>query len=433
MTRPFHLGWFCNFTAGEWNATFAPTQSPWDGKFYVEMAQALERACFDYIMLEDTLMVSEAWKGTAEGTLKWALQAPKHDPLPLAAMIGSATSRIGVVATMSTMAYPPFMLARLASTLDHICGGRFGWNIVTTGEDTAAQNFGMDQLPPREERYAMAEEYVELVTRLFGSWDRDAVVMDRERGVYADHTKVRPIDFKGKYFSCRGPLNTVPSPQGKPVFLQAGGSPRGRGFAARVADSIIATANGTEGMKSYRDDVRARAAAAGRDPDSIKVMFLIYPVIGATREEAEAKHRRMVEAPGFIEAGLAMTGTVTDIDFSEYDLDEPLPHKLSTNGEQGSLDKFQQWGSGKTLRQLASERYDGGLRLVGTPDEVAGRMGEAMEVIGGDGFLISTPFQLSSRQRILEITEGLVPALQRQGLVRKEYRGTTLREVLTEF
>ena len=433
MTRPFHLGWFCNFTAGEWNATFAPTQSPWDGKFYVEMAQALERACFDYIMLEDTLMVSEAWKGTAEGTLKWALQAPKHDPLPLAAMIGSATSRIGVVATMSTMAYPPFMLARLASTLDHICGGRFGWNIVTTGEDTAAQNFGMDQLPPREERYAMAEEYVELVTRLFGSWDRDAVVMDRERGVYADHTKVRPIDFKGKYFSCRGPLNTVPSPQGKPVFLQAGGSPRGRGFAARVADSIIATANGTEGMKSYRDDVRARAAAAGRDPDSIKVMFLIYPVIGATREEAEAKHRRMVEAPGFIEAGLAMTGTVTDIDFSEYDLDEPLPHKLSTNGEQGSLDKFQQWGSGKTLRQLASERYDGGLRLVGTPDEVAGRMGEAMEAIGGDGFLISTPFQLSSRQRILEITEGLVPALQRQGLVRKEYRGTTLREVLTEF
>lgn len=433
MTRPFHLGWFCNFTAGEWNATFAPTQSPWDGKFYVEMAQALERACFDYIMLEDTLMVSEAWKGTAEGTLKWALQAPKHDPLPLAAMIGSATSRIGVVATMSTMAYPPFMLARLASTLDHICGGRFGWNIVTTGEDTAAQNFGMNELPPREERYAMAEEYVELVTQLFGSWDRDAVVMDRERGIYADHTKVRPIDFVGKYFSCRGPLNTVPSPQGKPVFLQAGGSPRGRGFAARVADSIIATANGTEGMKSYRDDVRARAAASGRDPDSIKVMFLIYPVIGATQEEAEAKHRRMVEAPGFIEAGLAMTGTVTDIDFSGYDLDQPLPQKLTTNGEQGSLDKFQQWGSGKTLRQLASERYDGGLRLVGTPDQVAGRMGEAMEAIGGDGFLISTPFQLSSRQRILEVTEGLVPALQRRGLVRREYRGTTLREVLVEF
>lgn len=433
MTRPFHLGWFCNFTAGEWNATFAPTQSLWDGKFYVEMAQALERACFDYIMLEDTLMVSEAWKGTAEGTLKWALQAPKHDPLPLVAMIGSATSRLGVVATMSTMAYPPFMLARLASTLDHICGGRFGWNIVTTGEDSAAQNFGMEKLPEREDRYAMAEEYVELVTQLFGSWDRDAVVMDRERGVYADHTKVRPINFKGKYFSCRGPLNTVPSPQGKPVFLQAGGSPRGRGFAARVADSIIAVANGTEGMKAYRDDVRARAVEAGRDPDEIKVMFLVYPVIGVTEADAEAKHHRMVTSPGFIEAGLAMTGTVTDIDFSEFDLDAPLPEKLTTNGEQGSLDKFQQWGSGKTLRQLASERYDGGLRLVGTPEQVARRMGEAMEAIGGDGFLISTPFQLSSRQRVLEITEGLVPALQRLGLVRTAYEGTTLRDVLAEF
>lgn len=432
MTKPFHLGWFCNFSAGNWNAPFAPTTTPWDGKFYVEMAQAMERACFDYIMLEDTLMVSEAWRGTAEGTLKWALQTPKHDPLPLAAMIGSSTSRMGVVATMSTMAYPPFMLARLACTLDHICGGRFGWNIVTTGEDTAAQNFGMDKLPEREDRYAMADEYVELVTQLFGSWDRDAVVMDRERGVYADHTKVRPIHFEGKYFKCRGPLNTVPSPQGKPVFVQAGGSPRGRGFAARVADSIIATANGTEGMKAYRDDVRARAAAMGRDPDSIKVLFLVYPVVGETPEDAEAKHRRMVTAPGFIEAGLAMTGTVTDIDFSQYDLDQPLP-RLTTNGEQGSLDKFAQWGSGKTLRQLAMERYDGGLKLVGTPEEVADRMGEAMEAIGGDGFLISTPFQLSSRQKIVEITEGLVPALQRRGLTRTAYKGTTLREVLAEF
>ena len=432
MTKPFHLAWFCNFTAGEWNAAFAPTQSPWDGKFYVEMAQALERACFDYIMLEDTLMVSEAWKGTAEGTLKWALQAPKHDPLPLAAMIGSATNRIGVVATMSTMAYPPFMLARLAVTLDHICGGRFGWNIVTSGEDSAAQNFGMEKLPEREDRYAMADEYVELVTQLFGSWDRDAVVMDRERGIYADHTKVRTIDFKGKYFQCRGPLNTVPSPQGKPTFVQAGGSPRGRGFAARVADSIIATANGTTGMKAYRDDVRARAEAGGRDPDTIKVLFLIYPVVGATTEEAEAKYQRMVTAPAFIEASLAMIGTVTDIDFSQFDLDQPLP-PLTTNGEQGSLDKFAQWGTGKTLRQLASERYDGGLKLVGTPDDVAAKMGDAMEAIGGDGFLISTPFQLTSRQRIVEITEGLVPALQRRGLVRKHYQGTTLRDVLLEF
>jgi FMN-dependent oxidoreductase (nitrilotriacetate monooxygenase family) len=352
--------------------------------------------------------------------------------MPLAAMIASQTSRMGVVATMSTMAYPPFMLARLATTLDHIAGGRFGWNIVTSGEDAAAQNFGMDELPPREQRYAMADEYVELVCRLFDSWGPDAVVMDRATGTFADHTKVKPINFEGRFFKCRGPLNTVPSPQGRPTFVQAGGSPRGREFAARTADSIIATANGYSGMKSYRDDVRARAAAAGRNPDDIKVLFLIYPVIAETTDEAWAKHRRMVNNPAFIEAGLAAIGTVTDIDFSQFDLDQELP-PLTTNGEQGSLDKFAQWGSGKTLRQLATERYDGGLQLIGTPDEVAEKMGEAMEAIGGDGFLVSTPFQRSSRRTVVEITEGLVPALQRRGLVRTRYEGTTLRDVLREF
>src|SRR5271163_703010 len=214
MRKPFHMAWFTNFTPGDWTGSFAGTGSPWDGKFFVDMALAMERACFDYIMLEDTLMVSEAYRGTAEVTLKHALQVPKHDPLPLAAMIAAATSRLGVVATMSTMAYPPFMLARLACTLDHIAGGRFGWNIVTSGEDTAAQNFGMDKLPPREMRYAMADEYVDLVCKLFDTWEPDAVVMDRARGIYADYTKVHPIHFKGKFFSCRGPLNTVRAPQG---------------------------------------------------------------------------------------------------------------------------------------------------------------------------------------------------------------------------
>jgi len=432
MPRRFHLGWFTNFTPGEWNSSFAVGGSHWDGRFYVDMAQAMERACFDYIMLEDTLMVSEAYRGTAEATLKYALMAPKHDPLPLAALISAATRNLGVIATMSTMAYPPFLLARLAATIDHIAGGRFGWNIVTSGEDAAAQNFGMDALPPREARYEMAEEYVDLVCRLFDSWAPDAVVMDRERGIYADYKKVNPIHFEGKFFKCRGPLNTVCSPQGRPVFVQAGGSPRGRAFAAKVSDSIVATANGVAGMKQYRDDVRSRAVAAGRNPDDIKVLFLIYPILGETAEEARAKQRRMVSAPDFIEAVLATTGTITDIDFSQFDLDAPLPH-LTTNGEQGSLDKFQQWGSGKTLRQLCAERFDTGFEVVGTPDQVADRLGEAMEAIGGDGFLISTPFQRVSRRFIVEICEGLVPALQRRGLVRQAYTGRTLRETLREF
>jgi alkanesulfonate monooxygenase SsuD/methylene tetrahydromethanopterin reductase-like flavin-dependent oxidoreductase (luciferase family) len=188
-------------------------------------------------------------------------------------------------------------------------------------------------------------------------------------------------------------------------------------------------------MKQYRDDVRRHAISFGRNPDDIKVLFLVYPILAETDAEAQAKRHRMVSSPHFIERALASTATVTDIDFSKYDLDQPLP-RLTTNGEQGSLDKFAQWGSNKTLRQLAMERFgapDSEVDFVGTPDTVAERMENAMETIGGDGFLISTPFQRTNRRLIVEVTEGLVPALQRRGLMRTTYRGRTLREVLTEY
>jgi FMN-dependent oxidoreductase (nitrilotriacetate monooxygenase family) len=433
--KPFHLGWFMNFTPGEWDHPLASGGSPWSGEFYVDMAKALERACFDYIMIEDTLMVSETYGGTAEAGLKYAQMVPKHDPSPLAAIISVATRRMGVVATFSTLSYPPFMLARLCSTLDHIAGGRFGWNIVTSGEELAAQNFGMDHLPPRQQRYDMADEYVDLVCKLFDSWDPDAVVMDRATGTYADYRKVRPINFEGKFFKVRGPLNTVRSPQGQPVFVQAGGSPRGRAFAAKHADSIIAVANGVAGMKQYRDDVRGHAVKFGRNPDDAKVLFLVYPILAETDAEARAKYQRMISSSAFIERSLTGISSITDIDFSKFPLDEPLP-PLTTNGEQGSLDKFAQWGTGKTLRQLAMERFEAAepeLEFIGSPDTVAERMGQVMEAVGGDGFLISTPFQRTSRRFITEVTEGLVPALQRRGLARVAYTGTTLREVLREF
>jgi FMN-dependent oxidoreductase (nitrilotriacetate monooxygenase family) len=433
MPQRFHLAWFTMFTAGDWTGTFAHDGSPWDAKFYVEFAQALERACFDYVIFEDKLLVPEAHRGSAESTLKYGMQVPKHDPVPLAAVIAAQTSKLGVVPTMSTLGWPPFMLARVCSTIDHIAGGRFGWNIVTSGEDLAAQNFGMDKLPPRDTRYAMADEYMDVVNQLFDSWENGAVVKDRARGIYADHTKVHPINFKGAYYKVRGPLNTVPSPQRRPTYVQAGGSPAGRTFAAKHADSIIATAHNTIGMKEFRDDIRERAARLGRNPDDIKVLYLVHPFLGETAEEAHACHQRIVNDPILIEAALAGIGQITDIDFSQFDLDKPLPHKLITNGESGALDKFQQFGSGKTLRQLAAERYDSGLNLIGTPDEVAERMGAAIDAIGGDGFLLSTPFQRLSRRYYTEVCEGLVPALQRRGRVRTEYTKSTLRETLREF
>ncbi|HYP64512.1 MAG TPA: NtaA/DmoA family FMN-dependent monooxygenase, partial [Acidocella sp.] len=382
--KKFHLGWFMNFTPDEWREPFAQGGQPWNGQFYIEMAKALERACFDYIMIEDKLMVSETYGGSREAGLRTGMMAPKHDPVPLAVAMGMATKHLGVIATMSTLGYPPFLLARLASTVDSLTEGRFGWNVVTSAENLAAQNFGLDALPPREKRYAMAEEYMEVVGKLFESWDEDAVVLDRAAGIYADHTKVRPINHAGDFFKVRGPLNTVRSPQGRPVYVQAGASPRGRDFAAKHADSIVSVASGVEDMKKFRDDIRARAKAAGRDPDAIKILFCVTPTVADSEAEAQAKHTRMLTAPHFIDDMLASLSAITDIDFAQYELDEPLPGKLTTNGEQGTLDKFQQYGSGKTLRQLVIDGAGGivsSVELIGTPDSVAARMGEVMQEV----------------------------------------------------
>jgi FMN-dependent oxidoreductase (nitrilotriacetate monooxygenase family) len=348
-------------------------------------------------------------------------------------LISAATERLGVVATMSSSFYPPFLLARLSSTVDHISKGRFGWNIVTSGEDRSAQNFGLDKLYEHDERYDMAAEYLDVVKQLWDSWEPDAVVRDRETSTYADHTKVHTIDFEGKYYRSRGPLNTVRAPQGHPVLCQAGASPKGREFAARHADTIIAAASSAEDMRSYREDIRARMTACGRKPDDCKTLFVVSPVLGDTVEEAQAKKKRWMADPAFIEYALAEISSITEVDFSQFDLDEPLP-PVTTNGERGSLENFVKKGQGKTLRQLVE---DGGLGtavdLVGTPDSVAEEMGEIMEYVGGDGFLITSPVMRLNRRYITEIADGLVPALQRRDLVRSDYAYEQFRDNLLEF
>lgn len=434
--KRFHLGWFMNFTPDEWREPFGQGGRPWDGQFYVEMAKSLERACFDYIMIEDKLMVPQTYGGSAKASLNYGMMVPKHDPAPLAVAMGMATQRLGVIATMSTMAYPPFLMARLCSTIDSLTNGRFGWNVVTSAEDLMAKNFGMDRLPPRDQRYEMADEYMEVMGKLFASWDPDAVVLDRDAGIYADETKVRPIDFEGKYYKVRGPLNTVPSPQGRPIYVQAGASPKGRDFAATHADSIVSVASGVEEMKKFRQDIRARAEKFGRDPNTIKVMFCVTPTLGETDDEARAKYERMLNSPHFIVDTLASLSAITEIDFAKYDLEKPLPEKLVTNGESGTLDKFQQWGSGKTLKELVVAGGGGlvsSVELVGTPDTVADRMGEVMEEVGGDGFLITTPVLRVSRRFITEVSDGLVPALQKRGLARTAYAHEKLRDNLLDF
>jgi FMN-dependent oxidoreductase (nitrilotriacetate monooxygenase family) len=433
MTDMFHLGWFLNFVADEWNGNWGDGGRDFTGDFYVEMARDLERAKFDYVLLEDKLMVSTAYGGTMEHDLKHGVN-PKHDPVPLAVLMANATSRLGVIPTMSTTFYPPFLLARLCSTIDHIARGRFGWNVVTSGEDRSAQNFGMDKLYEHDERYARASEYMDVVTKLWESWEPDAVERNTTTGTFANFKKVHTIDFEGKYYKVRGPLNTAPSPQYRPTIAQAGASPPGRELAAQHADTIVAPANGIEAMRSYRDDIHARMKAHGRDPSECKLLFLVSPIVADTHDEAQAKARRWFTDPLYIEYMLAEISSITEIDFKQFDLDEPVP-EVWTNGERGSLESFLSRGKDKTLRELVTNTgvIGGNLQFCGTPAEVADEMGEVMKQVGGDGFLITSPVMRLNRRYVTEITDGLVPELQKRGLVRKEYTTTMLREHLREF
>jgi FMN-dependent oxidoreductase (nitrilotriacetate monooxygenase family) len=428
----FHLAWFLNFVADDWAGPWGPGGDSWTGDFYIEIARDLERVGFDFVILEDKLMVSDAYGGTMEHDLKQGI-APKHDPVPLATLMAYETTRLGVIPTMSTSFYPPFLLARLTATVDHIAKGRLGWNIVTSAEDRAAQNFGLDELYEHDLRYDMADEYLQLVTALWDSWEPDAVVRDRESGVYVDHTKVHRVDFEGRFYRSRGPLNTVPPPQGRPVLCQAGASPKGRAFAAKYADTIIAMGTNVAQMKEYREDIRERLVGHGRKPDDCKVLFLVSPMVDETVELAHAKARRWIEDPLYIEWVLTEMAAITEVDFSQFDLDEPLPDDLTTNGERGTLEAFMQRGSGKTLRELIGLGLVDTVELIGTPDSVADRMGEIMDEVGGDGFLLTCPSGRLNRRYVAEITDGQVPALQRRGLTRTGYTYEHFRDNLLEF
>jgi FMN-dependent oxidoreductase (nitrilotriacetate monooxygenase family) len=428
--RPFHLGWFGSFTRGGWNGRWSGSDArSWaNGEFHIELARTLERAGFDYMMFEDSLMVSDFYGGSMATNLKYGSHGPKHDPLSLVPVIAKQTRHIGLIATASTSFYPPFMLARTMATLSHLSDGRTGWNIVTSSEDRAAQNFGVENLPAHDDRYDRADEFCHVVEALWDSWDEDAVVMDRATNTYVDGTRVHTIDFEGKHFRSRGPLNTLPPLSGRPVYCQAGSSRRGRKFAADHADTVLASVSGVEEMKKYRDDVRAQMVEAGRDPDSLKMLFIIVPTLAETQEEAEALKSR-TKAP--VDALLCTLAALTEIDFSTYDLDAPLDQEMVTNGHQGYLERFVGAGAGgKTLREVAEAFSISSLELVGTPDAVASQMEEAMEEVGGDGFLFSG---ITNRRQIAELTEGLVPELQRRGLTRTEYSADDLRGNLFAF
>jgi FMN-dependent oxidoreductase (nitrilotriacetate monooxygenase family) len=435
--KPFHLAWFLQGSSVQaWG-------EPWTGhigttweqpELFLNMARALERACFDYILLEDSSYVGESYGGSTEVYLKNAIAVPRQDPSVVAALMTQVTSRIGIVPTFGTYAYPPYLLARLMATLDQVSAGRAGWNMVTGSSDFAAMNFGMNGMPEHDLRYEMADEYIDVVTRLWESWEPGAIIADRKSGVLVDPTKVHAVNYEGKYFKTRGPLNAGPSPQGRPVIAQAGGSPRGREFAARHADTIVAHPKGIDGMKAYREDVRRRMAACGRNPDDCKILFMINPIFGETDNEAQERVRlRKLRAEATLAQRLAHTGKIMNIDFGKMDLDAPIPDELTTNGHQQTLEQLKAMAKGRTLRQTMQEHNVVALSvdLVGTVETVAARMGEVMEEVGGDGYLFSMPNV--NRRTLAEIEDGLIPTLQDRGLVRSAYGHKHFRNNLLEY
>ncbi len=434
--NPFHMAWFLQ------GSSIQAWQEPWTGNIseewmtagmFLDLARSMERACFDYILIEDSIYIGQNWENKRDLFLKTGMSVPRQEPSVIASLMAAATTRLGIVPTLSTFAYAPYLTARIVGTLDQISSGRGGWNVVTGSSDYSAQNFGMDALPPHDLRYDMAEEYVAIVKQLWGSWEPGAIVADRKTGVLIDPTKVHTIDFEGQYYKCRGPLNSGPCPQGRPVIAQAGGSDKGRAFAAKHADTIVAAPNGVEAMKRYRDDVRTLRVAAGLDPDGCKILFLLSPIVAETEEQARwHADQRAVSAEKNIEARLARLGWITNIDFSGHDLDAPVG-ELTTNGHQSSLAQFVIRAGKKTLREAIVKNSSSGycVDVVGTPDGAAAQMEEIMAEVGGDGFLIA--LSDVSRRSIATITDGLVPALQQRGLVRTAYEHAQFRENLLAF
>jgi len=436
MPNPFHMAWFLQGSSVQaWG-------EPWTGniseewmspELFLDLARSMERACFDYMLIEDSIYIGQNWENSRDLFLKSGMSVPRQEPSVVASLMAAATRHLGIVPTLSTFAYAPYLTARIVGTLDQVSGGRAGWNVVTGSSDYSAQNFGMDKLPDHDVRYVMADEYVSIVRQLWGSWEPGAFIADHKTGVLIDPAKVHTIDFEGKYYRCRGPLNSGPCPQGQPVIAQAGGSEIGKAFAAKHADTIVAAPVGIANMKRYREDIRTQMVAHGRNPDDCKVLFLLSPIVAETEDMARwHAEQRAVAAAKTTDLKLARLGWVTNIDFSGHDLDAPV-EELTTNGHQSSLTNFIQRAGKNTLREAIIAHSSAGycVDVVGTPDSVAGQMGEIMQEVGGDGFLIALGDV--SRRSVATITDGLVPALQQRGLVRKAYEHQHLRDNLLAF
>jgi FMN-dependent oxidoreductase (nitrilotriacetate monooxygenase family) len=401
--------------------------------YYEKLGRILEAGCFDMLFFDDRLAMPGIYGGSVAEAVRLGARPVKLDLSIVLGIVATATRHIGLGATYSTTYYSPFHVARTFATLDHLSGGRAAWNVVTSVNDSEAQNYGVDVHLDHDARYDRADEFLRATTGLWDTWEDDALVHDRASGRFADPAKVHALDHDGEWFRVKGPLTVPRSPQGRPVLLQAGSSGRGRDFAARWAELIFTGDPGIDIARAHYKDQKDRIAELGRDPATVKVLPMAYTVVGESRAHAEEREQLFLDGLVDPTASLTLLSELMNHDFAGMALDDPITDELiaSVSGIRGLVQNIRQHIGGETvtLADLAGHRATllQGPRFVGTGPEVADQMEAWVDADACDGFVIAATHSPGAYEDVVRL---VVPELQRRGRFRDRYTGSTLRETL---
>ena len=415
--------------SGMWRHPSSQASRYNDIAYWTNMALELERGCFDTLFIADVVGVYDVYRGSAAASLKDAAQVPVNDPFASIAAMAAVTSNVGFGITAALTFEHPYILARRLSTLDHLTKGRVAWNVVSSYLNSAAVNVGMDQQMSHDERYDMADEYMDVMYKLWeGSWEEGAVHRDKESGVFTDPSKVHPIKHDGKYYKVPGFHLCEPSPQRTPVIFQAGASSRGRAFAAKHAEAMFILTTSVEHARGVTEDIRNSAEEAGRSRDSIKIFTLLTVVTGATDEAAQRKYEEYLSYAS-PEGMLALYGGWTGIDFSKLDPDEPLK-ALANDSLRTTLEALtEDGGRNVSVSDVIKERCIGGLGpvLVGGPKTVADVLERWVDEGGIDGFNLAYAITPGTTTDFIDY---VLPELRKRGRAQTSYTPGTFRQKL---